>query len=84
MDTPPTQQLPGDDAGGPDVAASVDGFCAGLLWGHVRKLALDQTSARLAAGAGRFGDTKIRQATNAVHANQDIVRRHVAVHQMEQ
>ena len=77
------EHLPEHDAHGEDVGAAVDGGGADLLRRHVRRLALDEPGARRDDARGREGDAEIGDAPGAVGADEEVLRRHVAVHDAE-
>ena len=64
-----------------NVGAPRDAFAARLLGRHVRGLALEH--ARLLAEQVGRGDAEIGDFHRAVEAQQDVLRRHVAVHDVD-
>jgi hypothetical protein len=72
-----------DRGGGEEVRPGVDGLASGLLGRHERELALHRPAPLGvgAAGGGRVGDAEVRQFDLARAAEQDVVRRDVAVHE---
>jgi hypothetical protein len=54
-----------------------------LLWREVRQLALELASACLLQAPERFGDAKVEDARDAVATNQNVLRRYVAVDDLE-
>ncbi len=73
------EQLPQDDAGRVDVGAPVDGALVELLRRHERHLALDLAGDRRRQARLGAGDAEVGQAGDAVDADEDVVRRDVAV-----
>ena len=77
------QNLPQNDRGRKDVGAAVEALSANLLGRHVRRLSFDHAGLRLLAGLHRAGDAKIEDSRNAIDADQDVLRRDVAMDDFE-
>ena len=75
------EQLVEDDAERVDVAAPIDLLAARLLGRHVAELALED--ARLLAEEVRAGDAEVGDLHDALVREQDVLRRDVAVHDVE-
>jgi hypothetical protein len=77
------EQLVQADAHGEHVAAAVDLQASHLLGGHVPELALEDPRLGLRALARGLGDAEVDELHVAVVRDEDVLRRHVAVHQLE-
>ena len=77
------RQLVQDDADGEDVAAAIDRRAAALLGRHVADLALERAGQRLHFARRRLGDAEVDDLDRAVEADDDVLRRDVAVHDLE-
>ena len=76
-------QLEQDDADGEDVAAAIDRRAPALLGRHVADLALERAGERLHFARRRLGDAEVDDLDAAVEADDDVLRRDVAVHDLE-
>jgi hypothetical protein len=80
---PAGQRLPGDHAQREQIGAAIDRAAGQLLGRHVRELALHDAL----IGGGRrvvgLGDAEVEQLDHAVGGDEDVARRHVAVHDAE-
>ena len=84
LEEPPAgEHFPQADAHREHVRAAVDFLGPSLLGRHVRDLALELARPGHREARGGPGDAEIRDAGDAVDADQDVVRRHVAVHDLE-
>ena len=77
------EHLPEHDPRREDVGAPVDEAALDLLGRHVRKLPLHLTGAGGGEPAGGAGDPEIDDPRHAVDPDEDVLRRHVAVHDVE-
>jgi hypothetical protein len=77
------EQLVEHDAHGEDVAASVDRQAPHLLGRHVAELALEDARLRLAGLARGLGDAEVDELHLAVVRDEHVLRRDVAVHEVE-
>jgi hypothetical protein len=77
----PAQDLPQDHAERVEVAPPVDALAARLLRGHVAELALED--ALLLGEEARARDPEIGDLHGALEREQDVLRAHVAVHDLE-
>ncbi|HSN30072.1 MAG TPA: hypothetical protein VLT45_27485 [Kofleriaceae bacterium] len=80
---PPGDQLPHDDAEPEQVRARIDPLAARLLGRHVRQLALDRPDGRLRRGQRVLRDAEVHQLDATVVHPEDVLRRHVAVHDIQ-
>ena len=78
------EQLPEHGAGGEEIGPAVDGLEARLLRRHVRHLAAQHAGPRLARARGRLGDAEVDHLGLPVVGEEEVVRRHVAVDEVEQ
>jgi hypothetical protein len=76
------EQLVQHGSGRVDVALGVDLLAARLLGRHVRELALDHT--RVIDGRARPGDAEVRDLHLALERHEDVLRRDVAVDDVQQ
>ena len=67
---------------GKQVSPVIDLPVARLLGGHVRQLAAELPRTRAAAPSAGLGDAEVDDLDPAVHAHQQVVRRHVAMHEL--
>ena len=77
------RQLVEDDADGEQVRAAIDALPAALLGRHVADLSLERAGERLHLAVGRLGDAEVDDLHRAVEADDDVLRRDVAVHDLE-
>ncbi len=77
------EHFPQDGADREDVGPPIDHPAARLLRRHVGELALELTRARRREPRRRARDAEVRDARGAVDADEDVLRRHVAVNQVE-
>ena len=82
------EHLPDDhfveqDPGGEDVGARVDRIAPGLLGRHVVVLALDDAGGGLLPAQRRLGDAEVDDLDLAVVADEHVLRRDVAMHDLE-
>ena len=71
------------DRGGKLVAGAVDGVAAGLLGGHVRHLAHDETCLCVLGLQRTLGEAEVDELHLALKAHHHVCRRHVAMHHMQ-
>ena len=79
----PGEHLPEDDRGAEDVGAPIDLAALELLGRHVGQLAFELSLARHLRPSHRLRHAEVDEVREAVGADEDVVRRHVAVHQAE-
>ena len=77
------ERLPEHDGRGVDVDGAREVASRELLGRHVRELALDLALARRLDAARGLRDAEVEHARDAVGADEDVLRRHVAVHDAE-
>ena len=77
------QQLPEDDGRRVGVREPAHRLTASLLGRHVGELALHGAVARGVEAACGLGDAEVDEPCDAVDADEDVLRRHVAVHHVE-
>jgi hypothetical protein len=77
------ERLPQDDAHREDIATPVERAARELLRRHVGELPFDLRVLRFLPTAGRLRDAKVEDASNAVSADEDVLRRDVAMDQAE-
>ena len=77
----PGEDLPEDDAEGVEIAAAVDDLAAGLLGRHVPELALEDPL--LLGEEARARDPEVGDLHRPLEREQDVLRAHVAVHDVE-
>ena len=76
-------QLPKDDAQREDVGPAVDVFAGDLLGRHVRELALERAVARRGHARAELRDAEVHDLRRPVVRHEEVVRRHVAVDEIE-
>jgi hypothetical protein len=77
------EHLPQDRARRVDVGAPVDRRALDLLLRHVRQFALDLGAPGRREPRLRVGNAEVREASHAVDADEDVVRRDVAMDEIE-
>ena len=80
---PQRQELVQHDAEREYVDAPIDALAANLLGREIGELALDRAGARLVQLRRRLGDTEVEHLRRPVAAQEQVVRRDVAVHDAE-
>ena len=78
-----SERFPKHDAGGEDVGATIDAFSAELLRRHVGELPFEATVLGRLKPSDGLGDSEVEHAGDAVGADQNVLRRDVAVHEVE-
>ncbi len=79
----PGQDLPEDDRGRIDIGSASQSLAADLLGGHVGELALELAVASRLQSAGGLRHAEVQQARDPVGADDGVLRRHVAMHEIE-
>ena len=78
------ERLPRDDPHREDVGPRVDRLAAHVLGRHVPELPLERPlGRRLRARLGALREPEVGDARDAVDADEDVLRRHVAMHESE-
>ncbi len=80
---PSRRRFPEHDADGEDVGSPVDALGQKLLGRHVANLAFDDPRIRFVTRVLELRDAEIQNAYFALDRNEDVVRRHVAMHDAE-
>ena len=78
-ETPVRQHLPQHDRRCPYVSAALC-LSLKLFWGRVAQLAFHLAFATLLQPLGRFRDAKVEHACQPIGTDQNVLRRHVAMH----
>ena len=77
------EQLPQHDRGRVDIGAAIDRLAERLLGRHVPRLALDLAGDGPLQPIGGVCDAEIEHARDAIARDEDVVRRYVAVHDVQ-